>query len=67
MAIWYDDYVKRPNEELEYTPEQITELMRCRDDILYFATKYIKIVTLDHGEVLFDPYEYQLETIKLFD
>ena len=67
MAIRYDDYVKRPNEELEYTPEQITELMRCRDDILYFATKYIKIVTLDHGEVLFDPYEYQLETIKLLD
>jgi hypothetical protein len=23
MAIRYDDYVKRPNEELEYTPESL--------------------------------------------
>jgi hypothetical protein len=67
MAIRYDDYVKRPNEELEYTPEHISELMKCKDDILYFASHYIKIVTLDHGEILFDPYDYQLETIDLLD
>ena len=67
MAIRYDDYVKRPNEELEYTPDQIQELMKCKDDILYFCKHYVKIVTLDFGEVPFEPYEYQLETIKLLD
>lgn len=67
MAIRYDDYVKRPNEELEYTPYQIEELMKCKDDILYFAQNYVKIVTLDHGEVIFDPYKYQLETIDLLN
>ena len=67
MAIRYDDYVKRPHAELEYTPEQIEELIKCRDDILYFAKNYVKIVTLDHGEILFSPYEYQLETIDLLD
>ena len=67
MAIRYDDYVKRPNEEFEYTPEHISELMKCKEDILHFATHYIKIVTLDYGEILFDPYEYQLETIDLLN
>lgn len=67
MAIRYDDYVKRPHTELEYEPWQIEELIKCRDDIVYFATHYIKIVTLDHGEILFSPYEYQLETIDLLD
>jgi hypothetical protein len=64
MAIRYDDYVKRPNAELEYTPDQIEELIKCRDDIIYFVTNYVKIVTLDFGEKLFEPYDYQLETIK---
>ena len=67
MAIRYDDYVKRPNEELEYTEEQIRELLRCKDDILYFCQTYVKIVTLDYGEILFDPYKYQLETIDLLN
>lgn len=66
MAIRYDDvYIKRPNTELEYSDEQIEELLRCRDDVLYFTRNYVKIVTLDHGEVLFDPYEYQVDTLNL--
>lgn len=65
MAIRYDDFIKRPNQETEYTDNNITELLKCRDDILYFITKYVKIVTLDHGEVLFDPYPYQKETLEL--
>ena len=65
MAIRYDEFVKRPNEELEYTEEQIFELEKCRDDVLYFIKNYVKIVTLDHGEVLFEPYPYQEETLEL--
>lgn len=65
MAIRYDDFVKRPNEELEYTPENIEELIKCRDDILYFTVNYVKIVTLDYGEKLFEPYEYQIEALDL--
>lgn len=64
MAIRYDErFIKRPNSELEYTSEQIEELIKCRDDVLYFFKNYIKIVTLDYGLVKFDPYEYQLETV----
>jgi len=66
MAIRYDEtYVKRPNTELEYTDENIEELVKCRDDIMHFTKNYVKIVTLDYGEVLFDPYDYQIETLDL--
>lgn len=65
MAIRYDQFVKRPNEEVEYTQEQIEELVKCRDDVLYFIQNYVKIVTLDYGEVLFEPREYQIKTVKL--
>lgn len=65
MAIRYDDnYIKRPNAEFEYDIPQIEELVKCRDDILYFTTNYVKIITLDEGEVLLDPYEYQLEALE---
>ena len=68
MAIRYDDnFIKRPNVELEYTTEQIQELIKCRDDIHYFARHYIKIVTLDKGEVPFEPYEYQTETLDILE
>jgi len=65
MAIRYDDWVKRPNEELEYNPEQILELKKCIEDPFYFL-KYVKIVSLDRGEVPFEPYDYQLDLLKKF-
>lgn len=66
MAIRYDSkFVKRPNEEIEYTQEQITELYECSKDIDYFL-KYVKIVNPDKGEIFFDPYEYQRDLLKKF-
>lgn len=66
MAIRYDNnYVKRPNIESEYTQDHIQEMIKCKNDVLYFVTNYVKIVTLDHGEVLFDPRPYQLETLEI--
>ena len=53
MPIKYDQYVKRPREELEYTPEQIEELVECSETCRYF-TKYVKIIHPDRGEVLID-------------
>ena len=37
MPVKYDDqYVKRPKEEWEYSPEQISELYECSLDVNYF-------------------------------
>ena len=65
MPIKYDEYVKRPNEEVEYTPEQIEELYKCSQDVNHFI-KYIKIVNPDKGEIFFEPYDYQLDLLKKF-
>ena len=66
MAIRYDSkFVLRPNEEIEYTPDQIIELQKCSKSITYFL-KYIKIIETDKGESLFKPYSYQSTLIKKF-
>ena len=60
----YTDQVKRPNEEHEYTVEQIKDLKKCRDDIFHFLT-FIKIVHPDYGRIVFNPYEYQKKLFEL--
>jgi len=65
MPIKYDQYVKRPQEELEYSPDEIKELYDCSQDVNYFM-KYVKIVNPDRGEIFFEPYDYQLELLTKF-
>lgn len=67
MPVRYDNYVKEPHKEMDYTPEMIKEIIRCKDDILYFAKNYIKITTNDRGVVLFDdPYPFQIDLLEKF-
>jgi len=42
-----------------YTPDQIQEYNRCKNDIHYFAEKYFTIVHIDHGKMIIPLYEYQ--------
>ena len=63
-----NNYLKRSNEVHEFTPEQIKEYLKCAEDPIYFASKYIKIVHVDKGFVPFDMYDYQKEiTRKITD
>ena len=39
--------------QVDYTPEQISEIIRCQSDAIYFLETYCKIVSLDHGLVPF--------------
>ena len=41
--------LKKANTQIEFTQEQILEFVACRHDPVYFAKKYIKIVSLDEG------------------
>ena len=62
MPIKYNEYIKSPNQEEEYTEEMIEEILKCKNDYKYFITKYVKISTTDDGERLFDtPYPFQLD------
>ena len=41
--------LKKANTQIEFTKEQIQEYLKCKEDPVYFAQNYVKIVTLDHG------------------
>ena len=58
--------LKRSNVDIEFTPEQIQEFVKCQEDPIYFTKKYIKIVSLDEGLVSFDIYPFQEKLINNF-
>jgi len=58
--------LKRANVAQEFTQEQILEFYACRNDPIYFAEKYVKIVSLDEGLTPFKPYHFQKKLIKNF-
>ena len=43
--------LKKANTAFEFTATQIEEFIKCKDDPVYFAKKYIQIVSLDSGLV----------------
>lgn len=48
----------------EFTPELLEEYKKCMNDPHYFASKYVKVISLDEGLIPFEPYPYQK---KMFD
>jgi len=58
--------LKKANTAIEFTQEQILEFMRCKDDPVYFAKNYVKIVTLDHGLMPFEMYPFQEKLVNNF-
>jgi hypothetical protein len=58
--------LKKVNTPIEFTEEQIIEFLKCKDDPIYFANNYVKIVSLDEGLVQFDPYDFQERLINNF-
>ena len=58
--------LKKANTQIEFTQEQILEFVKCKDDPVFFAQNYVKIVSLDEGLVGFEPYHFQEKLIKNF-
>jgi len=58
--------LKKANTPIEFTQEQIEEYIKCKDDPVYFAQNYVKIVTLDHGLQPFRTYDFQEKLINNF-
>jgi len=58
--------LKKANTAHEFTQEQIIEFVKCKEDPVYFAKNYIKIVSLDEGLTQFHPYDFQEKLIKNF-
>lgn len=49
-----------------WTQAQVQEYIKCKDDPVYFAETYFKIVHVDHGIIPFKLYEFQREAVEAF-
>ena len=66
-----DFYLGNPNlkkvgTEIQFTKKQIQEYLKCKEDPVYFARNYIKIISLDEGIVPFKMWDFQEELIESF-
>ena len=58
--------LKKANSPIEFSQENIEEYIKCKNDPVYFAQHYVKIVTLDHGLQPFKTYDFQEKLINNF-
>ena len=58
--------LKKANTQIEFTKENVAEYLKCKEDPVYFAMNYVKIVTLDEGLKSFAPYDFQEKLINNF-
>ena len=57
-------YLKASGVRMKFTPEQISERIRCASDPIYFIENYVKIIHVDRGLVNFDLYPFQKKLIN---
>lgn len=55
--------LKPANQKIGFTMEQAIEYAKCAADPVYFVEKYIKIVNVDKGLILFPLYPFQKDII----
>jgi hypothetical protein len=58
--------LKKAHTNIEFTADQVKEYIKCAKDPVYFAKKYIKIISVDEGVVPFKMYKFQEKLIKRF-
>ena len=58
--------LKKAGTQIQFTKKQINEWVKCKNDPIYFATHYIKIISLDEGLVPFNMYDFQKKILKDF-
>lgn len=63
-------YLGNPNlkparQTVAFTQEQVDEYVKCSEDPVYFMKKYIKIISVDHGLVPFDLWDFQEDLVNL--
>jgi hypothetical protein len=51
--------LKRQGTDVDWTPDLVTEYIKCSQDPLYFVETYMKIININDGLVSFKLYPYQ--------
>jgi hypothetical protein len=55
--------LKKTRKQIAWSQEMLQEWLKCAQDPIYFAEKYIKIVHVDHGFIPIKLYDYQKEIV----
>ena len=58
--------LKKANVPHDWTKEQIQEYLKCKEDPVYFAKKYIKIINVDRGLMPFEMWDFQERMLQSF-
>ena len=58
--------LKKANTAINFTKKQIEEFIKCKEDPIYFAKNYVKIINLDQGLIPFTMYDFQEKLIENF-
>ncbi len=71
MLVQNESYLGNPNVKRDgvlqkWTPDLLKEYKRCMIDPVYFAEKYVKVISLDQGLVPFLLYPYQKQMFRQF-
>ena len=56
--------VVKEGEKFEYTEEMIREIIRCKNDILYFAEHYIYVIHPKKGKIRLELRDYQFSLLE---
>lgn len=56
--------LKRKGTPIEFDQTMVKEFLKCGQDPIYFAEKYIQIVHVDHGLIPIKLYDYQKEIVE---
>lgn len=56
--------LKKTRKQITWTPDQVQEWLKCAQDPIYFAEKYIHVVHVDKGFIKIELYDYQKEIIQ---
>jgi len=59
--------LKKANITIDFSEQEIQEIVKCSKDVVYFCEKYIKIVSIDEGLMPYQPYDYQKNIMRTVD
>jgi hypothetical protein len=51
--------------QFEWTPEMVSELKKCKENVLHFAENHFNIVNLDEGKQKIQLHSYQKKALRM--
>jgi len=60
-----DKHYYQPNQILPRTKEHVEEIIKCKNDVVYFSENYCYIISLDKGEHIVELRDYQKQQLNM--